>query len=80
MAFYFEVFDNDGVNGSKSAKTSVMTFEKPTLEEVKMKEDINDEAIKDELKDALKKMDQLPAILKCERLLAILHLLQQSSK
>ncbi len=59
VAFYFEVYDNDGVNGSKSAKTSVMTFEKPTLEEVKMKEDLNDEAIKDELKDAIKKMDQL---------------------
>jgi hypothetical protein len=59
ISFYFEVYDNDGVNGSKSAKTSVMTYEKPTLDEVRMKEEINDEAIKDELKDALKNMDKL---------------------
>ncbi len=59
ISFYFEVYDNDGVNGSKSAKTTVMTFEKPTLDEVKMKEELNDEAIKDELKDAIKNMDKL---------------------
>lgn len=59
VSFYFEVWDNDGVNGSKASKTSVMSYEKPTLDEIKLKEDINDEAIKDELKDALKKMDKL---------------------
>ena len=59
ISFYFEVYDNDAVNGSKPAKTSVMTYQRPTLEEVKMKEEQNDEAIKDELRDALKKMDKL---------------------
>ena len=59
VSFYFEVYDNDGVNGSKPAKTPVMTYQKKTLEEVKMEEEQNDEAIKDELKDALKKMDKL---------------------
>ena len=59
ISFYFEVYDNDGVNGSKSAKTPAMTFEKPTLEEIKLKEELNDDAIKDELKNALKNMDKL---------------------
>lgn len=59
LSFYFEVFDNDGVNGSKSAKTSVMTYEKPSLEEVKLMEEQNDEAIKEDLKDALKNIDKL---------------------
>ena len=59
VSFYFEVFDNDGVNGSKSTKSSVMTYEKPTLEEIKLKEEVNDEAIKDQLKDALKNVDKL---------------------
>ncbi len=59
IAFYFEVTDNDGVNGSKSARTSVMTYEKPTLEEIKKIENQNDESIKDELKDALHKMSKL---------------------
>lgn len=59
ISYYFEVMDNDGVNGRKSAKTNVMNYEKPTLEQIKEKEEINEEAIKDELKDALKKMDKL---------------------
>jgi hypothetical protein len=59
LAFYFEVFDNDGVNGSKSAKTTMMMYEKPTLEEIRIKDEQNDEAIKDELKDALKDLDKL---------------------
>ncbi len=59
LSFYFEVYDNDGVNGSKSAKTSLMTYEKPTLDEIRMKDEQNDEAIKDNLKDALKDMDKL---------------------
>jgi len=53
ISYYFETFDNDGVNGSKSAKTSVMEFEKPTVEEFEAKEDSNEEDIKDKLKEAL---------------------------
>ncbi|MBK9735139.1 MAG: hypothetical protein IPO92_09310 [Saprospiraceae bacterium] len=59
LSFYFEVHDNDAVNGSKVAKTSVMTYERPSLAEVKLKEELNDEAIKDDLKDALKNIDKL---------------------
>lgn len=59
LSFFFEVFDNDGVNGSKSAKTTMMTYEKPTLEEIRIKDEQNDEAIKDDLKDALKDLDKL---------------------
>lgn len=59
LEFFFEVFDNDGVNGRKSSKTQMMTYEKPTLEEVKMKEQANDDAIKEELDKALKNMDKL---------------------
>jgi uncharacterized membrane protein YukC len=40
-------------------KHPAMTFEKPTLEEIKLKEELNDDAIKDELKNALKNMDKL---------------------
>lgn len=59
VSFYFEVSDNDGVNGSKTSKTSVMTYNKPTVEEMRKQESLNDQAIKDELKDALNKMDKL---------------------
>lgn len=59
ISFYFEVFDNDGVNGSKASKSSIMTYAKPTLEEIKKLEQENDEAIKDELKNALENLDKL---------------------
>lgn len=59
VAFYFEVADNDAVNGSKVSKTAMMTFEKPTLDEMRKQESENDQAIKDELKDALSKLNKL---------------------
>jgi hypothetical protein len=52
VTYYFKVFDNDGVNGRKSAKTGVLQFKKPTLEEYKEQEDANEEEIKDNLKEA----------------------------
>ena len=54
VSYFFEVFDNDGINGSKSAKTSLMLFAVPTIEELKAKEEENDEQIKNELENALK--------------------------
>lgn len=59
LTFYFEVKDNDGVNGSKASKTNIMTYEKATLEELRKQDMMNDQAIKDELKDALSKMEKL---------------------
>lgn len=59
LEFFFEVFDNDGVNGRKSSRTQVMTYEKPTLDEVRMLEQANDQAIKDELDKALKNMEKI---------------------
>lgn len=52
--YYFEVFDNDGVHGSKSTKTARMTYELPTKEEFKQQEQANSEAIKNELEQAIK--------------------------
>ena len=52
LAYYFQVSDNDAVNGSKSAKTGVMNFEKPTFEDFKEEEQLNEEEIKENLKKA----------------------------
>jgi len=59
VTFYFEVFDNDGVNGSKSTKSSVMSYAKPTIKEIKQQEQDNDQAIKDQLKESLDAIDKL---------------------
>nr|MBP6695286.1 DUF4175 domain-containing protein [Saprospiraceae bacterium] len=59
LSFYFEVIDNDAIHGGKSAKSSVMQYSKPTVEEIKKQEEENDEEVKDELKNALKSIEKL---------------------
>ena len=53
VAYYFEVYDNDGVNGSKSARTNLMVFAMPTVKEFEAMAEANDEKIKQDLKKAL---------------------------
>ena len=59
LTYYFEVWDNDGVNGSKSTKSSLMTFEMPTQEAMEQKTDENNEKIKDDLESSIKEANQL---------------------
>ncbi len=59
LIYYFEIFDNDGVNGSKSARTNVMKYEMPTLDELEEKEDQNSEDIKDELKKSIEESKKI---------------------
>ncbi len=59
LSYYFEVFDNDAVNGSKTAKTPLMFYEMPSVEELKEQEATNNEEIKSNLEDAMKKMKKL---------------------
>jgi flagellar biosynthesis GTPase FlhF len=49
--YYFKVWDNDGVNGSKFSKSSLFTYEMPTLEEL---EEITSKQ-NDQLKTGLEK-------------------------
>jgi hypothetical protein len=53
ITYFFEIFDNDGVNGVKSARTNLMLFAMPTLDEYEAMAEENDEKIKDELQKAL---------------------------
>ncbi len=59
LSYYFEAFDNDAVNGSKSARTSVLLFEKPSLEEFEQQEDQNEEDITDKLENSLKESKRI---------------------
>jgi len=54
LTYYFEVFDNDAVMGSKSARTNVMTFAMPTVKEIEEKTEKNNEEIKKDLEEAIK--------------------------
>ena len=53
LSYYFEIFDNDGVNGSKSTRTVERLYAAPSLEEVRETRDEENEDIKDKLKDSL---------------------------
>lgn len=64
LSYYFQVWDNDGVQGSKSAKTPLMHYQMPTIEEIKEKEEKNDVAIKTDLDDALKEVEKLNQAIK----------------
>ncbi len=59
VMYYFEVFDNDGVNGSKSARTNLMVFSMPTEEELEKMEEDNDQEIKDKLKKSLEESKKI---------------------
>lgn len=49
VVYYFEVWDNDGVNGRKSAKTAKLKFNTPDQDELKKKNRAKNQAVKDEL-------------------------------
>ncbi|MDD5506953.1 MAG: hypothetical protein PHD25_01310 [Bacteroidales bacterium] len=51
--YFFEVWDNDGVNGSKSSRTPRMTFRAPSLEEIDQQAQAASESIKNEMQSAL---------------------------
>jgi len=57
--YYFEVYDNDGVNGNKPAKTQLMTFKAPTKDEINESTEKNNSEIKKDLEESIKKAKQL---------------------
>ncbi len=59
LSYYFQVFDNDAVKGSKSARTALMYYQMPTMEELKEQEQSNNAEIKSDLEDAIDKMKKL---------------------
>ena len=59
VTYYFEVFDNDAVNGSKFARTNLMTFNMPTIEELEEKEEKNNDDIKEDLKESIKESKKI---------------------
>jgi hypothetical protein len=59
ITYYFEVFDNDAINGSKSSKSNIMTFRMPTIEEFEQKEEKNNDEIRENLTASLKEMKKV---------------------
>ncbi len=54
MSYYFEVWDNDGVNGSKSTRSQILEYKEDSEEELAQQESKNNQDIKDNLQDAIR--------------------------
>ncbi len=58
IEYYFVVSDNDGVNGSKSTKSQMFTYQLPSLQELNEKREEEQEQVKAELSELLQKTDE----------------------
>ena len=67
VSYYFEVFDNDAIHGSKSSRTQPRVYAMPTVEEFEKIEEENDEEIQERLNKALKKRKKIQEQLKKKR-------------
>ena len=59
VSYYLEVFDNDNINGPKSAKTSVFTVRVPSLDEILAEADKIQSHTESELEQTLKEAEEL---------------------
>lgn len=59
LEYWFEVWDNDAVLGSKSARSTTLNFEAPSLRELAQQQDQRSEAIKDQLQQGIKEAQDL---------------------
>jgi hypothetical protein len=59
IEYFFEVWDNDGVNGSKAGRTQTMLFKAPTVDEMNEATDKKNSEIKKDLDDGIKKAKDL---------------------
>jgi hypothetical protein len=59
LEYYFEIWDNDQVNGSKPTKSTSMSFTLPTLEEIQKQSESVNQHTRTELNDLLKESEKL---------------------
>ncbi len=59
LEYYFEVWDNDGVHGSKSTRSEKNTYRVSTLEELAAENDSRSKKLKEELSGSLKMAEKM---------------------
>lgn len=64
VSYYFEVRDNDGVNGSKAARTQVMSYKLPSVEEFRNESAKSSEEVKKKLAESIKESKKVQQDLK----------------
>ncbi|MFZ4401409.1 MAG: DUF4175 family protein [Bacteroidales bacterium] len=53
VEYYFEVYDNDAVNGSKVSRSQKMNFKAPTTKEIEKQAEANNQEIKNDLEKTI---------------------------
>ncbi len=59
LSYYFEVWDNDGVNGSKSAKSQMMSYQLPSIRDMEEEVMENNEELKEDVEDIIEDAQEL---------------------
>lgn len=59
LNYYFEVRDNDAVNGSKASRTTTKSFNVPTEDELDRKKEQENEKLKDDLEKNIKEAQEI---------------------
>lgn len=59
VEYYFQVWDNDAINGAKSARSASKIYKAPTLQELAANADKSNEKIKDDLQKSLDEAERL---------------------
>ncbi len=59
IEYFFEVWDNDGVHGSKSTNSQKMLFKAPTLKELAEKSETSSQAVKSDISESVQKAKEL---------------------
>ncbi|MES3019464.1 MAG: DUF4175 family protein [Bacteroidota bacterium] len=59
IEYYFEIYDNDGVNGAKVSRSAIRTFKVASEREVEKKLEANSEQIKEKMAQAIRKSSQV---------------------
>ena len=54
IEYYFQVWDNDGINGPKSVKSTIFNYRKPSKEEIQASSDEKEKAIESNIKKSNK--------------------------
>ncbi len=64
MKCYFQVYDNDGINGAKSTKSAVMEYKAPTAEELENLSDQGNSSLVAQMDNAIKEAQEIQKMIK----------------
>lgn len=59
IEYFFEVWDNDGVHGSKSARSSSAVYKAPSLQELAKENEERNKELKEDLSESIRKAKEL---------------------